>query len=243
MFVPHAHTSVRISSGGTARDPPSKHATMQWHPLRLQPTAPSPIRQGGTDYDAAMDRAFIKDLRHRYSYELRPDAALDAAVRALATELEAAGLLEPGAATAPRFHPHLTCCRAAVLVPDAVDAAARRLARDGTAVVFDELVTFGDGRIACLVPSERAVLDAVRAEVLDRISPDQLDPTATSRPWTPHVTVAYSVPEPSRDEVLAQLEAALPLTGSWERCQAWDLDVRPTRLERDVRCVLDHADG
>lgn len=216
---------------------------MRRHPLPVQRTATGPIRQGGTVYDPDVDRAYIKDPRHRYSYELRPDAGLEAAVRTLATELEAAGLLEPGAATAPRFVPHLTLGRAASLHEGAVDAAGRQVATLGAAIELDRVVTFGDGRIICLVPSDRAVLDHVRAAALERIPPDELDPNVTARPWTPHVTVAYAVPEPARAAALEQVTAALPLAGSWARCQAWDLDVRPTRLARDVACVLHPGGG
>jgi 2'-5' RNA ligase len=218
---------------------------MQWHPLHLQRTSPAPIRQGGpvtgevceatpTGQSRRVTRAYIKDLRHRYSYELRPDDALDGAVRALAADLEARGLLEPGASVAPRFQPHLTLCRAAVLVPDAVHAAAAEIGKRGAGIEFDGAVRFGDGRIICLVPTDRAALVATRASTLARFDPTELDPAVHERVWTPHVTVAYAVPEAARADALALVEAALPLRGAWQRAQAWDLDVRPTACELDV---------
>jgi 2'-5' RNA ligase len=179
-------------------------------------------------------RAYIKDLRHRYSYELRPDDALDAAVRALAAELDAAGLIEPGASVAPRFHPHLTFLRAATLVPDAVGDLVGSIEAAGVEFELTSTARFGDGRIICLVPADRTALDAARDRLLAQLDPADLDPVVHERAWTPHVTVAYAVPEPARAAALAHVEAALPLRGSWRRAQAWDLDVRPTSCEVDI---------
>jgi 2'-5' RNA ligase len=171
----------------------------------------------------------VDDPRHRFSYELRPDAALDAAIRDLALALEHAGLLPAGAATAPRFQPHLTLLRAdradhaalAAVAAHASSTAALALARAGT---------FGAGRIAWLAPEADAALHAARAELVDRLGAAHVDPLALARdPWTPHVTVAYAVDELHRAAVLDAVEAALPLHGRWRAAQCWDLDVRPTR--------------
>lgn len=174
---------------------------------------------------------FVHDARHRYSYELRPEPTLDARLRELAAELEADGLLAPGAATAPRFHPHLTFVRADHASTALIDEIAARLAHDPEAAL-DLVGTFGGGRIAWLAPSQDLLLRATRVHVVDALGGEpHVDPLALRRdPWTPHVTIAYSIDEPHRDAVRARIEAALPLAGRWTVAQVWDLDVRPTRL-------------
>lgn len=185
----------------------------------------------------------VHDPRHRHSYELRPDHELDASLRTLAADLEGASLLEPGASTAPRFHPHLTFCRAASPDREAVANAAAAIADAGTGVTLDRAGTFGDGRIVWLAPASRAELDAARARVLAILDPAEVDPLATSRPWTPHVTIAYAVPERARSAALAFVEARLPIAGSWRCVQAWDLDVRPTMLLHELPCVRSRRHG
>jgi 2'-5' RNA ligase len=187
-------------------------------------------------------RVYIKDVRHRFSYELRPQAELDAVIRDIATWLEHDGLLEPGASTAPRFQPHLTFCRAARFVPAALHAAAEVIGRDPE-VTFDGVVTFGDGRIVCLVPGERDLLDEARAALLAHLDPDELDPAVHERPWNPHITIAYAVPEHARDAAPGVVAHHLRIAGSWDRAQSWDLDVRPTALVGDVPCVPAPQDG
>lgn len=170
---------------------------------------------------------FVHDDRHRFSYELRPDAALDAALRDLARSLEAAGMLLPGATSAPRFHPHLTLLRASVAHEAAVAAAARATPLD---VTFDAVGTFGGGRIVWVASGDPVRAEAARAAALAMLEPTAVDPLVTGRPWTPHVTLAYAVPQEHQASALARVEARLPLNGRWESAQCWDLDVRPTRL-------------
>lgn len=179
---------------------------------------------------------YVHDSRQRHSYELRPHDALDAELRAIASRLEALGLLEPGSSTAPRFHPHLTLLRAAEADPAAVSAAAARV-RGRTEVVFSHADTFGSGRIIYLHARPRAQLEEARRAVLDQLSAASVDPLATRRTWTPHVTLAYAVPEPHRARALQEVRAALPLTGQWKHAQCWDLDVRPTRLVAQSACL------
>jgi len=174
---------------------------------------------------------YIHDQRHRCSLEVRPDAALDATLRSLARDLEARGLLRPGATTAARFHPHLTLLRASAIPAAVVAHAAATL---HAPVSFSCARTFGDGRIVYLAPDDCTTLIAVRGEAMSVLDADTLDPLATSRPWTPHVTLAYVVPEAAREAALELVCAALPVSGAWESVQAWDLDVRPTLL-------LDHV--
>jgi hypothetical protein len=69
------------------------------------------------------------------------------------------------------------------------------------------------------------------------LDPDELDPAVSQRPWTPHVTVAYAVPDAARVRARELVAARLPLVGAWDRAQSWDLDVRPTELVHDVPCV------
>ena len=175
---------------------------------------------------------FVHDPRHRYSYELRPDAALDARLRELAAGLEADGLLPPGAATAPRFHPHLTFVRADHADADLVDDIAARIAHDPT-LTLDVVDSFGGGRIAWLAPApgRDLLLRATRVHVVDTLGGEpHVDPLALRRdPWIPHVTVAYSIDEPHRDAVRRRLAAELPVVGQWAVAQVWDLDVRPTQ--------------
>ena len=183
--------------------------------------------------------AYVDDPRHRYSYELRPDAVLDARVRQLAVELEADGLLPAGAATAPRFQPHLTFLRADRADPELVDSLAARIAFD-TELVLDEVGSFGSGRIAWLAPTQTRLLRTTRAHLVATLGVEHVDPLALSRdPWTPHVTVAYAIDEPHRAAVAEHLRAALPITGRWIVAQCWDLDVRPTRLAHEV--AIDQA--
>lgn len=177
---------------------------------------------------------FVHDPRHAFSYEVRPSPALDGELRAVAHALEAAGLLAPGAATAPRFHPHLTLLRAAVADRAAAHAAAAALTAAGPEAAFTSVGVFGSGRIVYVQPRDRESLDAARAQLLSLIDDDLLDPLALDRELTPHVTLAYAVPEPHRAAARAQVEAALPLTGSWGTLEVWSLDERPTRLVAQV---------
>lgn len=179
---------------------------------------------------------FVHDERHRYSYELRPDADLDRRLRHVALELEAEGLLPHGASTAPRFHPHITFVRADHADTDLVDEIAARLTHDPE-VAFDTVGTFGGGRIAWIAPSQDRLLRATRIHVVDTLGGEEhVDPLALRRdPWTPHVTLAYSIEEPHRAAVHAHLAASLPIVGRWSIAQAWDLDVRPTRLVHEAR--------
>lgn len=172
---------------------------------------------------------YVHDLRHRFSLELRPDPELDRRLRALALELETRGLIDPGATSAPRFQPHLTLLRAARIEPSVAEAVARALARDGARVTFTSADTFGQGRIVYVVPTEPAPFEEVRSAAVELIDPDELDPLVHSRAWTPHITVAYAVPEASRAAALRHVRDALPVIGMWGSVQTWDLDVRPTR--------------
>lgn len=185
--------------------------------------------------------AYVHDARHRFSYELRPDRELDGRLRAIATALEDVGLILAGASTAPRFQPHLTLGRASVASFDAVRAVADVLAGDTPAVSFDRAGEFGDGRIAYLLPVARAELGvrAAREAVVDRLDRSDVDPLVFTRDWTPHVTVAYAIPEPARPAAHELVRAALPLAGRWASVQVWDLDVRPTHLVHRVQ--LDHG--
>jgi hypothetical protein len=71
--------------------------------------------------------------------------------------------------------------------------------------------------------------------VVATLGAHHVDPLALRRdPWTPHVTIAYAIDEPHRDELAARLAAATPITGHWTVAQAWDLDVRPTRLVHEA---------
>lgn len=181
--------------------------------------------------DAPPRGTYVHDLRHRYSMELRPDVTLDARMRVIATELEAAHLLAAGASTAPRFHPHLTLSRSATVTDKLVEQVATTAVRfDDGAVTFDRAGTFGDGRIIFLEPADDSIARATRAAIVAHLAATDIDPLVFTRDWTPHVTVAYAVPEPARVDALAHVRACLPLTGRFATIEAWDLDVRPTRL-------------
>jgi 2'-5' RNA ligase len=173
--------------------------------------------------------AYVHDARHRFSYELRPEPRLDAELRAIAYQLEHDGLLEPGATSAPRFHPHITLLRAAHAREDALDGAVAQLAGIGEGT-FDAADAFGAGRIVYVTPADETPLRAARAAVRAVFDDEELDPVVHARPWTPHITLAYAVPEPARAAALARVRAALPVTGALDTVQIWDLDVRPTRL-------------
>ncbi|MBC7460166.1 MAG: 2'-5' RNA ligase family protein [Thermoleophilia bacterium] len=179
--------------------------------------------------DASTSSGFVRDPRHAFSYEVRPSPALDAELRAIAHRLDADGLLRPGASTAPRFHPHLTFLRAAVAVDAAARAAAQALTARGIDVAFTSVDVFGAGRIVYVQPFDRAPLDAARAQLLSHIDDAELDPLALDRELTPHVTLAYAVPEDHRAAARAQVEAALPIEGMWGALEVWSLDERPTR--------------
>lgn len=178
---------------------------------------------------------FVHDERHRFSYELRPDDALDQRLRVLAAELEADGLLPAGAATAPRFHPHITFVRADHADDALVDVIARRIAKQPI-VTLDAVGSFGGGRIAWLAPTSDRLLRATRVHVVDALGGEtHVDPLALRRdPWTPHVTVAYAVDPAHREAVQQRLATALPVAGRWSVAQVWDLDVRPTRLVHEA---------
>lgn len=183
--------------------------------------------------------AFVHDPRHAYSFEVRPAADLDARLRAVAADLESRGLIPAGATTAPRFHPHLTLLRAALPDLAAATAAAGELAAAASAVRFASVGTFGDGRIVYVEPADRAPLDAARAQLLSRISDDLLDPLALERELTPHVTLAYSVPAPTRAAAAEAVAAALPIEGRWGTLEVWYLDVRPTELVHRIALTGD----
>lgn len=174
---------------------------------------------------------YVHDRRHRYSVELRPDHDLDAALRSVAVELEAAGLLLPGASTAPRFHPHLTVTRSAVVDAALVDDVTAALeAEHHGPVSFHRADTFGAGRIVFVEPRDDTIARRARALVLDRLDERDVDPLVFQRDWTPHVTLAYAVPEAHRAAVLHLVREHLPIDGRFATIEAWDLDVRPTRL-------------
>jgi 2'-5' RNA ligase len=171
----------------------------------------------------------VDDPRHRFSYELRPDGELDASIRALASQLEADGLLPAGAATAPRFHPHLTLLRADRADPKLIQQVASQL-RPHAALELATVGSFGGGRIAWCAPARTTPLEHARIRLVAALGEQHVDPLALARsPWVPHVTVAYAVDEPHRAAVLERIAAALPLSGRWHVAQAWDLGVRPTR--------------
>jgi len=179
------------------------------------------------------ERSYVQDPRHAFSYELRPGAALDAQLRTLAADLETAGLLRPGAATAPRFHPHLTLLRADHVAADLVDELAARMSHEHAELRLDAADSFGDGRMVWLAPTPAAAthLAATRAWLIHAIGPGHVDPFALARdPWIPHVTIAYAIDEPHRAAALAHVAATLPHVGAWGSAQAWSLDVRPTEL-------------
>ena len=178
---------------------------------------------------------FIRDPRHRYSLELRPGEALDAAVRALARALEAEGLLPAGATDKPRFHPHLTILRASSIDDAVADDVASGLPAP---VTFTAAGAFGSGRIVHVTPDDPSPLAGLRATAIAAIGVDVVDPIVHERVWTPHVTVAYEVHDEARAAALERVSAALPITGSWDSVQVWDLDVRPTRL---VHCAPVHG--
>ncbi len=172
---------------------------------------------------------FVDDPRHRFSYELRPDQLLDAAIRGLAAALERDGLLPAGASTAPRFQPHLTLARASRADRAAVDAIAATI-ESSALFELDRAGSFGDGRIAWLAPAPDSRLRVVRAILVEQLGVDQVDPLALARdPWIPHVTIAYSIDEQHRAEAARRVAEALPLAGAWRSVECWDLDVRPTR--------------
>lgn len=173
---------------------------------------------------------YIHDLRHRYSLELRPSAEFDAALRALALGLEEADLVPAGASTKPRFHPHLTLGRAASTSADLVDRVAAVVSTGGAAVELASAATFGHGRIIYLELGDASLAFDAREAMVQHVDTADLDPLMTERDWTPHVTIAYSVPEATRAAALQHIQAALPIRGAFASVQAWDLDVRPTQL-------------
>lgn len=177
---------------------------------------------------------YVHDPRHAFSYELRPTGELEWELRAVAHQLEAAGLIAPGASTALRFHPHLTLLRAAVADEAAAHAAAAALLASGVSVTFERADVFGAGRIVFVHPSPRAPIDAARARLLELLDEADIDPRALDRELTPHVTLAYAVPEPHRAAALGHVTAALPLAGAWGTLEVWSLDERPTRLVHSV---------
>jgi 2'-5' RNA ligase len=173
----------------------------------------------------------VHDPRQRYSYELRLDAALDAALRALAAQLEADGLLPAGAATAPRFQPHLTLLRGDRADPDVL-AAVAAIVGATPELQLVRCGTFGSGRIAWLAPHDDRSIVCARTQLVEQLGTDHVDPLALARsPWVPHVTVAYAIDEPHRADALRHIEQVLPLDGRWQSAQCWDLAVRPTVLQ------------
>jgi hypothetical protein len=79
-------------------------------------------------------------------------------------------------------------------------------------------------------PADTRGLEQLRRDLLELLPADTIDPFVERRTWNPHVTLAYAVPEPHRAAALEFVTAQLPITGRWAEVQAWDLDVRPTRL-------------
>ncbi|MCW2928889.1 MAG: 2-5 ligase superfamily [Thermoleophilia bacterium] len=178
--------------------------------------------------------SLLRDPRHRYSYELRPDRVLDARLRAIALELESAGMIESGSATATRFQPHLTFLRTGTPVPDALDVAAVVLhGSGGDRVTLGEPATFASGRIVHVSPEDPSPIEAAREAMLTALDAADVDPVVAERAWVPHVSLSYSTLPGRTEEVLAHVRRVMPLDGGWGSLECWDLGVRPTvRLHR-----------
>jgi 2'-5' RNA ligase len=178
---------------------------------------------------------YVHDLRHRYSVELRPDEALDTAIRSVALGLEQIELVPAGASTQPRFQPHLTIGRASAVSRDVADAVADAVTAAGIDASLVSTGTFGHGRI---IYTELAAADvplAARAALVAHADGALLDPLMSEREWIPHITIAYAVPEATQAAALECVRAALPLGGTFGTVEVWDLDVRPTQLVHQVQ--------
>lgn len=177
----------------------------------------------------------LRDPRHRYSYELRPGRVLDARLRAIALELESGGMIEPGAATAARFHPHITFLRAGTPVHAALGVAAIALHRaGGEQVELGAPSTFASGRIVHVTPIDPAPLFAAREAMLAQLAAADLDPVVSERAWLPHVSLAYETLQGRTASVIEHVAALVPLEGHWASLECWDLGVRPTQCVHRV---------
>ncbi|MFE7846626.1 2'-5' RNA ligase family protein [Microbacterium sp. NPDC057407] len=155
------------------------------------------------------------------SVELVPDAAVDAAVRADWARLDAAGLPHAGRNPSPSNRPHLT-----LAVRDHLDIAALAGVQEllPLPLHLGGIVLFRHSRR--VVVARQVVVSAallrLHHEIAERLGAPEPRYANTGRDrWTPHVTLARSVPIERLGEVL-QTVAAPEVEGAATGLRVWD---------------------
>lgn len=144
------------------------------------------------------------------------DAALEASVREIWRDIAGAGIGDD--LHAGRYRPHVTLgiwehADLSALVP----VLERELSTWSRPTLrFGDAGEFRDPDVAYLVPSEPEALRALQARVHACLAPHVRGIDRFQRPeaWTPHCTIAWRLPDPSRiTECTALARSRLPLVG------------------------------
>ncbi|MBD8022328.1 2'-5' RNA ligase family protein [Microbacterium gallinarum] len=160
-----------------------------------------------------------------FSVELVPDAAIEAAVRDDWARLERAELPNSGRNPSPSNRPHITLAVRDELVAGVVRGAEERLPLP---LELSGILLFPRRRgvvVARHVVVSGALL-ALHREIADRLGapPPRYANTSVGR-WTPHVTLARSVPSADVASVLATIEAG-HVVGEAVGLRVWDAAAR-----------------
>ena len=160
-----------------------------------------------------------------FSVELVPDAAIEAAVRDDWARLERAELPNAGRNPSPSNRPHITLAVRDELVAGVVRGVEERLPLP---LELSGILLFPRRRgvvVARHVVVSGALL-ALHREIADRLGapPPRYANTSVGR-WTPHVTLARSVPSADVASVLATIEAG-HVVGEAVGLRVWDAAAR-----------------
>lgn len=157
------------------------------------------------------------------SVELVPDPAIDAAVREDWARLDAAGLPHAGRNPSPSNRPHIT-----LAVRDHLDIGALAGVEELLPVPLHlgGIVLFRHSRRAVVARQivVSATLLRLHHDIAERIGPPEPRYTNTGADrWTPHITLARSVPIERLGEVL-QTVAAPEREGAATGLRVWDAE-------------------
>jgi len=147
-----------------------------------------------------------------YGVDLRLDAALESQVVDVWEALDAAGVRSLATTSHRRHLPHLSLAVGPSLNELSSDAVAGLV--PPASVTFSATATFGpEGGVVFLVVQPTAELLEFHAQVIARCG--EVDALYRPGSWTPHVTIAYGLPEADLGRAVQAAVRLLPLSGSY----------------------------